>query len=207
MPRAPRNQPPPPAQEPAAAPGAANALPDALVLPVKATGDVRAEDVKAMLAQIEDLKKKLGIVEGERDAAEAAALAAAEAQGMLLQREIREVSTGKTVKVKRAFDKEGNPTYKCVGYKEDGREIMRPVMHEHELPTFFYKIDIPPVGGIALVVNGIQLYHGGVYKLDLDSLRSTKEQVFRLWDHDRNIMGSNENAYRKPQDVHISMRG
>jgi hypothetical protein len=59
--------------------------------------------VKKLLEQIADLKEQLQLSEQQRSEAEAAALAAAEAQGALMQREIQEVATGKTVKVKRAW--------------------------------------------------------------------------------------------------------
>lgn len=165
------------------------------------------EDVQRLLAQIADLQEKLGIEQAARSDAEKAALAAAESQGMLMQRDIQEVATGKFVKVKRAIDENGNPAYEVKGYKEDGREILKPVFRLVDLPTYFYKIDLPPVGGTGLVTNGVDLYHGTVYELDLDTLRSVKERVHRLWDHDRNVHGSNENFYRKPQNTMLSARG
>jgi hypothetical protein len=101
------------------------------------------------------------------------------------------------VKVKRLLK------YEVKGYKEDGREILKPEFQVVEIPSYFYKIDIPPVGGEGLTVNGIMLQHGAVYEFDLDSLRSVKEMVARLWQHERNISGSNENFYRPKQETRI----
>lgn len=176
-------------------------------LDVASIKDTRPEDVEKLLAQIADLKEKLNISEQARSDAEKAALAAAEAQGMLMQREIQEVATGKTVTVKRAIDEKGNQKLKVVGYKDDGREILRPVFRDVKLPTYFYKIDMPPVGGMAIMMNGNALYHGTVYELDIDTLRTVKEMVYRLWDHDRSIHGTDENFYRNPRQDKLSMRG
>lgn len=172
---------------------------------IVSTKDTGPGDVNKLLAEIADLKKQLALSEQQRSEVEKAALAAAESQGMLMQREIQEVPTGKFVKVKRAVDKDGNPSYKVVGYRDDGRPIIKPVFRDVELPTYFYKIDIPPVGGEGMRINEMALYHGAVYEFDIDTLRTVKEMVFRLWDHDRNIHGSDENVYRKP--VHAQFSG
>jgi hypothetical protein len=173
---------------------------------IASTKDTGPGDLKRLMKEIADLKEKLKLSEAARGEVEKAALAAAEAQGMMMQREIQEVATGKTVKVQRAVDEEGNPAYKVVAYKDDGREILKPIFRAVERPTFFFKIDLPPVGGEALAINGTQLYHGTVYEFDIDTLRTVKEMVFRLWDHDRNIHGSDENVYRKPVNATFSGR-
>ena len=74
------------------------------------------------------------------------------------------------------------------GADEDGEE------------WWYYKIDLPPIGGTEIKINGEPLYHGTVYKLDLYLLRSIKEIVARAWGHENNIRGSNENAYRQPSN-------
>jgi hypothetical protein len=174
---------------------------------VESVDSAGADDVKKLMAEIKGLREALKVSEVARTEAEAAALAAAEAQGALMQRDIVEVPTGKFVNVKRAVDPEtGDPTYKVVGYKEDGREILKPIFHDVKLPTFFYKIDLPAVGGLDLKTNDASLYHGVVYQLDIDTLRSVKERVYRLWQHDQTIHGSNENAYRPKQEPTLSMR-
>lgn len=156
------------------------------------------DDVAKLRAQVAELTEELGAARSE---SEKAALAAAEAQGSLLQRDIHEVPTGKTVEVSRCTG------YKCVGYKDDGREILKPTWETVELPTFFYKIDMPPVGGVALFPNGVPFYQGTVYEVDLHTLRSWKEMVYRLWAHDRVVFGSNENFYRRPREPVLSAGG
>lgn len=163
--------------------------------------DVSDDAEMRLLKEISDLKQKLAIAETARSAAEQDALATAQAQGALMQRQIEEVPTGKTVKLQRLKE------YKIVGHKDDGREILKPVFHTVSIPTYFYKIDMPPCGGVDMKINGASYYHGAVYEFDLDTLRTVKEMMFRLWKHDADIHGSDENAYRKPQRTRLSARG
>ena len=77
-----------------------------------------------------------------------------------------------------------------------------------EVPVFKYKIDLPPSGGIAVKINDVQFYHGEVYEFTMDELRTVKDMVARSWGHEHNIMGqANENAYRKPSEIRLGMRG
>lgn len=99
---------------------------------------------------------------------------------------------------------------KCVGYKvidhtDEGIPIRRPVFKEVEEDTFLYKIDLPPVGGIQILKNGISYYHNETYELTLDDLRGVKEMVYRIREHEANIHGTDENAYR-PQ-THATFSG
>jgi len=169
------------------------------VLKIASVKNVSPEDYAALEARLADLQEQLDISEAGRSAAESAALAAAEAQGMLLQSEIQEVPTGKKVTME-----------KCVGYKrvgfEHGRAILEPKFATVEEPTYFYRIDMPAVGGTELVTNGVPMYHGAVVEVDIGTLRDLKEKIYRLWDHDRNISGSNENAYRRKREDTLSMR-
>ena len=159
-----------------------------------------APDEKAkLLAEIADLKAKLGVSEEARSEQEKRALELAEQQAGVMQIAVQEVPTGKKVKVQRCKE------YETVGYKDDGRPILKPVFHTVELPTFFYKIDLPPVGGDGLKVNGLLLAHGAVMEFDLDTLRSVKDQVAKVWEHERNIHGTDENVFRKPTNV--TLRG
>ena len=161
------------------------------VVQIASIADVPDEGKSAMQRRIADLEAQLAASESKRTEAERVALAAAESQGALMQRDIQEVPTGKKVKVERLKH------YKVVGHKDDGREILKPVMQTVELPTFFYKIDMPPCGGTDLKLNGIPFYHGAVYEVDIDTLRAVKDIVFRTWKHDSDIHGSDENFYRK----------
>lgn len=160
------------------------------------------EDVKKLLAEIEGLKEKLKVSERVRGEAETQALAAAEAQsaGLMMQTSIMEVPTGKKIKVQRLTE------YETVGYKDDGRPILKPKFHMEEEPTFFYKIDLPPVGGLGLTINGTALYHGTVYEFDIHSLRTVKDMVHKCWKHEHDIHGSDENLYRKPSNTQMSMK-
>jgi hypothetical protein len=160
------------------------------------------DDVKALLAQIEDLKGKLELEQRARGEAEQAALELAEAQGngLAQQTTIQEIPTGKKIKVQKL------EAYETVSYKDDGRPILKPKFRSEDVPTFFYKIDLPPVGGLGLVLNGMPLYHGTVYEFDLDALRTVKDMVFKCWKHDADIHGTDENVYRKPQNKQISMK-
>lgn len=74
------------------------------------------------------------------------------------------------------------------GKSEDGKEL------------WWYRIDLAPCGGTEIKINGFPYYHGQTYKMETDLLRSVKEIVARTWDHENNIMGANENMYRREQN-------
>jgi carboxylesterase type B len=65
---------------------------------------------------------------------------------------------------------------------------------------WWYRIDLAPCGGIDIRLNGQQFVHGTTYEFTTDVLRSVKEIVARTWDHENNINGTNENAYKVAQD-------
>jgi carboxylesterase type B len=65
---------------------------------------------------------------------------------------------------------------------------------------WWYRIDLAPCGGIDIRLNGQQYVHGTTYEFTTDVLRSVKEIVARTWDHENNINGANENAYKVAQD-------
>jgi hypothetical protein len=163
--------------------------------------NVPAEGEAALMAEIANLRKQLQEAKEARSDGENAALSTAQAQSMLMQRQIEEVPTGRTVSLPRLKH------YKVVGHKDDGREILKPIFHNVDVPTYFYKIDMPGCGGVDIKINGESYYHGAVYELDIDTLRSVKDQVYRLWKHDAEIHGSDENFYRKPERRQISARG
>jgi hypothetical protein len=76
---------------------------------------------------------------------------------------------------------------------------------ENGTDWWYYKIDLPPSGGIDIKINGISYYHGEQYKIDTNTLRDLKDKVFRCWKHEGDIKGNNENFYRRPTEV--VMRG
>ena len=156
--------------------------------------ETSGEDVTKLLAEIKDLRSKLEVEKAARTEAETQALQSAQAQMTgVMQGAMQEVPTGKKIKVQVL------ESYETVGYKDDGRPILRAKFKQAERPTYFYKIDLPPVGGLGLTVNGLMLYHNTVYEFDIDTLRSVKDMVYRVWAHEASIHNSDENAYRKPQ--------
>lgn len=169
---------------------------------IASTGSASEGDIASLREQVADLESRLAEAERLRGEAERAALAAAENQGgILLQSPTQEVATGKRVRVQRV-DK-----YEVSHYVDGGRPVMKPKMKTVELPTYFYKIDLPPVGGMSFSINDTPCYHGTIVELDIDTLRSVKEIIYRQWDHERNISGSNENFYRQSQNKRLSARG
>jgi len=188
--------------------------------------DVRG--VADLEAEIADLKRQLAESNAKRDEAETFALQAAEAQGMM-QENVQEVPTGKTKGIPKCVG------YRAISYKENGQPNLRPIWDTmacpeckgkgevkgaecedcsgkgkipklESVPTYFYKIMLPPSGGYGLMVNQQWMYHGGVYELDIHQLRSAKEQVFRSWQHEKNVHGDNENFYKRETKPTISAR-
>lgn len=157
--------------------------------------------VEALLSRIADLEKNLEAEREARTEAENKALAAAESQPAWNTGE--EIPTGRTRKI-RVFDRN-----EIVGYKDDanGRPILRPKFKTVEVPTFYLKINLPPVGGDHFTTNGEAYYHGSTYEFDIHTVRDVKERIWRAWKHDTEIKGSNENAYRQPQNPHLSAKG
>ncbi len=168
---------------------------------VVSTAGMNPSDLEKLQSQIADLQGQLASEREARTIAEEAALLQAESQGMMQQREIREIPTGRTRTVQRANG------YKVVGHKDSGVPILAPKWQDVELPTFFYKIDLPPVGGLQMRVNGVDLFHGSTQELDIDQLRSVKDMVHRCWAHDASIHGTDENAYRPKKGGMVSARG
>lgn len=141
-----------------------------------------AEDVETLRARVKELEEKLALAGDEQSDAVRRA--------MFFRQRNDEVPTGKKVKVPRCVRMEVS------GYSEEGRPLRRPVWEEVEQETFFYTVDMPPVGGVAIRINGEDLYHGQTYELTLDQVRMVKDIVYRLEKHDAEIHGTDENAYR-----------
>lgn len=141
------------------------------------------EEITRLRAEIERLQGALA------DAATASEDAARRA--MFFKNDNEAVPTGNTVKRLKAK----NPASRD-----------EPQMVEVELPTFLYKVDMPPVGGVQILLNGEPFYHGQTYELDIDQLRTVQEIVFRLRDHEANIHGTDENAYRPKSNARFSGR-
>ena len=154
---------------------------------VKKTAD---DELAALRQQIKDLEAKLVVANtANEDAARRA---------LFFKDMNEEVPTGDTIKVSRAYK------YETAGYTDAGRPILKPVYKEVELPTFLYKINLPPVGGNAITLDGEAYYHGQTYTFDLDRLRTIKEIVHRIRDHEATIHGTDENAYRPKVNAQFS---
>jgi len=119
-----------------------------------------------------------------------------------------------TKKVKR-LDEDGDPVTRRVQkldgdgkheLDDDGKPMFVKEPIYDDVAVYRYKIDIPPSGGVAIMLNGVQYYHGEVYEFDVGQLRTIKDIVARSWGHEANIRGAeNENAYRQPKSV--TLRG
>lgn len=149
----------------------------------KSQGKKQQPSYEELAAQVADLQKQLG--ESRADATEAQKLAA------LYRSDKEEVLTGKTVKVTRCIG------YEVAGYHDDGRQVLKPKWKEVEEPTYWYTIDMPPVGGTHALLNGREFYHGQTYEVTIDELRTMKEICARLWSHERSIHEDNTEAFRR----------
>lgn len=152
------------------------------------------KDIKALQAEVDRLNALLKDQGVELSAAQEAAKKSVDQQMASMQNEIREVATGDVVEVSRVKE------YKADGYRDDGRQIVKPVFERVKLPTYFYKIDLPASGGASLVINGEHYYHGTTYTVDIDLLRTMKDLVARAWTHEDTINGRNENVFRRPHN-------
>jgi hypothetical protein len=76
-----------------------------------------------------------------------------------------------------------------------------------KVPTYYYNIQLPAGAGICLWTNGVEYYHGETYEFDPNTLAEMKSRVARCWEHEKSIHGDNENAYRKPTNHTLTMKG
>ncbi len=164
------------------------------VVRVASTEQVSNPKQKALLEQIKQLQEENARLEGavKQSATEIKALRDME-QGSMFGSAATEKPTGKTVMVKAL------KRYKVVGW-ENGREVLRPEFHQVPVETWLIRIDMPPCGDVALKINDVPFYHGAIYEVDTNTLRTLKDIVWRTWQHDKEIHGDkNENAYRRRQ--------
>ena len=153
----------------------------------KTTPPDELEKLRAEVARLE------GVLKAERSANEEASLRAA-----YVTQDNSERPTGKKVKVPKLKG------YKHMGFTDEGKPIRHPEWEEVEVPTFFYKVEMPPVGGVSIGINGNALFNGQVYEFTTDELRVVKDIVHRLKAHEASLNGTNENAYRKPTEAQFS---
>jgi len=138
-------------------------------------GDDFEEENSASAETPEQLKARIAELEGELRRSGAARLIAEEESARLsAQAQSSMFTTNVTERFSRVAD--------------DGSAV------------YWYRIDLAPCGGTEVKINGTPYYHGSTYEFRTDLLRTVKEIVARTWDHENNIMGSNENAYKVAQD-------
>jgi hypothetical protein len=72
-----------------------------------------------------------------------------------------------------------------------------------KVPTYYYNIQLPSGSGICLTTNGVEYYHGETYEFTEFELACIKDRVARCWGHEKSVHGENENAYKKPTNMHL----
>lgn len=144
-----------------------------------------------LLAEIDALKKQLEHETAKRTEAESMAAAMAEATAFGGSAE--EQATGKTVK-------------RSVCSNPWERDEKKQKWVTVDVPTYFYAIELPAGAGTGLLTNGIDYFHGQTYEVDLATLVDLKSRVARTWEHEKSIHGENENAWRKPTNVHLKSK-
>lgn len=142
---------------------------------VKPELDESVADPAEKMESAEDLKARIKALEAQLAESKAAKEAAEEESERLAAQGQSAIFTSGVVE-------------RPAGKSEDGKDL------------WWYRIDLSPSGGTEIKINGIPYYHGSTYKFDTDLLRSVKEIVARTWDHENNIMGANENMYRREQN-------
>lgn len=104
-----------------------------------------------------------------------------------------EVPTGRTVKIRRCK----NPYV-----KNEAEQLWE----EIEVPTYLYHINMPPVGGVDIKLDGEEKYHGQTYEMTMNTLRTVKDIVYRIQAHEASIHGSDEDTYRPRVSKQISIK-
>lgn len=155
---------------------------------------------KSDKARIADLEARLAASEAARTAEQQTALDLVKSQGLMMDAPTQERPTGRTVMME-----------KCVGYKrtgfEHGRAVREPIFEDVPMATYYYKVIMAPCGGLDIKINGQPFNHGMTYEVDIDTLRTMKDIVWRTWTHDKSVHGdSDENAYRKHTNPVLNAR-
>jgi hypothetical protein len=156
---------------------------DAVVEVVSVDG-VAPDDLTALKSQVRDLEAKLAAANASKPISTSGG------------------ATGRMGKVSRFKE------WEVKSWKDNGDPVKVPVFETVKVPLYRYTIDLPPCGGLECKINGTPFYHGMEVDVDLDTLRTLKELVYRCWQHDANIHGNKEEAfYRQKKMPTISARG
>lgn len=150
-----------------------------------------AKSEKDLLAEIAELKAQLQ--ESEKAKTEAQEMATSIAAASSFMGTAEEQPTGNTIILNVCL----NP-----GEKQESKQKFKDV----EVPTFYYTVDLPIGCGTNLMTNGIAYYHGQTYEVDQATLVDLKSRVAQCWHHEKAIHSENENAYRKPTNVHLASK-
>lgn len=141
------------------------------------------EQIAALKAELDRVNQALNIAEARgNEAAERAAF---------FSSNVTAIPTGRTVKRKMA-----SKPWERDEEDQDWQTV--------DIPLYRMKIDMPPVGGVQIMINGQPLQHGLIYELDEHQVRTVKDIVHRLEAHEANIHGTNENAYRPKTNATFS---
>lgn len=141
---------------------------------------------------VEELRRKLAELQGQLDDAHAQNAESA-ARAAFFSAANTEIPTGRFVEVEYCT----NPWVK----REDDQ-----VWEKKKVSTYLFKVDMPPVGGVQIMINGEALQHGQTYEVTLDRLRCLKEVVYRLQAHEAAIHGSDEDVFRPRVSKEINLR-
>jgi hypothetical protein len=152
-----------------------------------------ATKFEELQAEIALLKAELNVMTEKKTEAEEFAKSLAAASPFMGSM-VEEQPTGKTIRTSICT----NPTEK---------DTKKHKYVDVEVPTYYYNIQLPAGAGLCLYTNGVEYYHGETYEFDQFTLAEMKSRVARCWDHEKSIHGDNENAYRKPTNKLLAMKG
>ena len=141
---------------------------------------VSSDDLASLKSTIADLEARLKASEDARSSEEQSNLDMVKAQGFSMGDQVTERPTGRTVSIEKCSG------YERVGF-EKGRAIYEPKFKTVTVPTYYYKIMMAPCGGLQARLNGQDFVHGSVVEVDIDTLRTLKDIVFRTWSHEGSI--------------------
>ena len=160
-------------------------------LPPPRVGNMTPNEIEELLAEREQLREALKLSQDEAQRLhDESAKASAAGQSMAFQ----------MANIQDVFS------------RQEDREELHPRTGEptgkmKTVDIWWYKIDLPPSGGMNIKLNSQPYEHGQVYEFTTDTLRTVKDIVFRCWAHERSIKGDNENFYRREKQPVLRMAG